>query len=152
MTQDLILDRGARWLTKAGLRPTRQRLCLAALLVGDGHDRHVTAEGLHAAAEAKGEPVSLATVYKSVHTFVELGLLREVSPLHDSQRLDANLEPHHHLVCTQCKAVVDIPADALSPVEVRGHLPRKFRPKQFRVEVLGVCADCAAQASNPGKS
>jgi Fur family iron response transcriptional regulator len=39
------LERGRNWLEKGALRPTRQRLTLASLLVGDGQDRHVTAEG-----------------------------------------------------------------------------------------------------------
>jgi Fur family iron response transcriptional regulator len=39
---------GTDWLASGGLRPTRQRVALAALLVGDGNDRHVTAESLYA--------------------------------------------------------------------------------------------------------
>ena len=48
-------DRSIAWLSKGGLRPTRQRLALAGLLVGDGMNRHVTAEGLFAAAETAGD-------------------------------------------------------------------------------------------------
>ena len=43
-------DRGTAWLSDAGLRPTRQRVALAALLVGDGQHRHVTAESLFSAS------------------------------------------------------------------------------------------------------
>ncbi|MFW5880977.1 MAG: transcriptional repressor, partial [Roseicyclus sp.] len=49
------LERGRNWLKRGDLRPTRQRLTLAALLVGDGQDRHVTAETLYAASCATGE-------------------------------------------------------------------------------------------------
>jgi Fur family iron response transcriptional regulator len=66
-------ERGRDWLGRAGLRPTRQRLSLAALLVGDGADRHVTAESLFAAAEGVGEPVSLATVYNTLRAFLRCG-------------------------------------------------------------------------------
>ena len=69
--------RAAAWLASAGLRPTRQRLVLAELLVGDGLNRHVTAEGLHAASEA----VSLATVYNTLRAFCEAGLMIEVRPI-----------------------------------------------------------------------
>ena len=48
--------RAAAWLTGAGLRPTRQRLALAELLVGDGRNRHVTAESLHEAARQPRRP------------------------------------------------------------------------------------------------
>ncbi|MGB3147744.1 MAG: transcriptional repressor, partial [Paracoccaceae bacterium] len=44
-------ERGINWLKGAGLRPTRQRVALASLLVGDGCDRHVTAESLFGAAQ-----------------------------------------------------------------------------------------------------
>ena len=53
----------SEWLAKAGLRPTRQRMTLAHLLVGDGQHRHVTAESLFDAAKGQGDAVSLATVY-----------------------------------------------------------------------------------------
>ena len=43
------------WLVNAGLRPTRQRVALAELLVGDGRHRHVTAESLFESAKANGE-------------------------------------------------------------------------------------------------
>ncbi len=70
-------DRGARWLAGAGLRPTRQRVALATLLVGDGQNRHITAESLFAAAAAAGEKVSLATVYNTLRAFCEGGLVQE---------------------------------------------------------------------------
>ena len=72
-------ERGSAWLKDAGLRPTRQRVALAALLVGDGRDRHVTAESLHAASQAAGEAVSLATVYNTLGAFCQAGLMQEVT-------------------------------------------------------------------------
>ena len=58
----------AEKLRLAGLRPTRQRMALAELLFGGG-DRHVSAESLHREAEAARIPVSLATVYNTLHQF-----------------------------------------------------------------------------------
>ena len=52
--------------------------------------------------------ISLATVYKNLKTFVQAGLLREVSPHHGSWRVDAKLDPHHHLVCTHCHSITDL--------------------------------------------
>ena len=78
------------------LRPTRQRLALANLLVGDGRNRHVTAESLHAAAQASGEPVSLATVYNTLRSFCDAGLMQEVtvdgSKSYFDTRMDDQLE------------------------------------------------------------
>ena len=64
-TTDEHMKRGTDWLSKGGLRPTRQRVALACLLVGDGEHRHVTAESLYSDARDSGESVSLATVYNT---------------------------------------------------------------------------------------
>ena len=69
----------SEWLAKAGLRPTRQRMTLAHLLVGDGQHRHVTAESLFEAAARTSEKVSLATVYNTLRAFCDAGLLREIT-------------------------------------------------------------------------
>ena len=68
-------DRMAAQLRDAGLRPTRQRVELGCILFAKGH-RHISAEDLHAEAEAAGVRVSLATIYNTLHQFTEAGLLR----------------------------------------------------------------------------
>lgn len=108
-----MTERGAHWLTKAGLRPTRQRLCLAELLVGDGRDRHVTAESLHAAAEAKGEPVSLATVYNTLKTFCDVGLINEISVDGSRSYFDTRLDDHPHFFWEDEGILTDAPAEEL---------------------------------------
>src|ERR1700722_2837022 len=64
-------------LRRVGLRPTRQRVELASLLL-TGSDRHVTAESLHDEVNGAGMKVSLATVYNTLHQFTAAGLLRQV--------------------------------------------------------------------------
>ncbi len=82
-------------LRKAGLRPTRQRLALGALLF-EGGDRHVTAELLHAEAVAVGHHVSLATVYNTLHQFKRAGLLRELAINGSKAYFDTNTSNHNH--------------------------------------------------------
>ena len=113
MAKESIGERGALWLTRAGLRPTRQRLCLAELLVGDGRDRHVTAESLHAAAEAKGEPVSLATVYNTLKTFCDAGLINEISVDGSRSYFDTRLDDHPHFFWEDEGVLIDAPAEEL---------------------------------------
>ena len=96
-------------LRAAGLRPTRQRLVLARLLLGNG-DRHVTAEQLHAEAAAAGMPVSVATVYNALHQFTEAGLLREVVVEPGRSYFDTNTADHHHFFCGMNGMLQDIPA------------------------------------------
>ncbi|MDW4550812.1 Fur family transcriptional regulator [Defluviimonas sp. D31] len=111
--ETLAAKRGTRWLARAGLRPTRQRLSLATLLVGDGKDRHVTAESLHAAASAAGEPVSLATVYNTLRAFCEAGLINEISVDGSRSYFDTRLDDHPHFFWEEEGRLVDAPAEDL---------------------------------------
>lgn len=97
-------------LRDAGLRPTQQRLSLAKLLFRQGN-RHVSAEILHEEAIRARVPVSLATVYNTLHQFRQSGLLREVAV--DGQRtyFDTNLNEHHHFFVEGEDKVLDIPED-----------------------------------------
>ena len=99
-------------LRRAGLRPTRQRLALGRLLFENGH-RHVTAEHLHAEAQAAGIHVSLATVYNTLHQFTTAGLLRQI--LVDAERsyFDTNTHEHHHFFIETTSELRDIPADRI---------------------------------------
>jgi Fur family iron response transcriptional regulator len=107
------MDRGTRWLSEAGLRPTRQRLSLAALLVGDGKNRHVTAESLFDASRRSGERVSLATVYNTLRAFCEAGLMREVTVDGSKSYFDTRMDDHPHFYWEDTATLTDAPADQL---------------------------------------
>ncbi len=102
-----VSDTRMEQLRAAGLRPTRQRLALSELLFGKG-DRHVTAEMLHAEAVQNGIPVSLATVYNTIHQFVEAGLLREVAIEGSKTYFDTNTSDHFHFFFEKDGVLVDI--------------------------------------------
>jgi Fur family iron response transcriptional regulator len=99
-------------LRGAGLRPTRQRAALAELL-GSGH-RHVSAESLHLEAQKAGVPVSLATVYNTLHQFTEAGLLREVVIGSGRSYFDTNTGDHQHFYCEDSGALIDIDGNAIA--------------------------------------
>jgi Fur family iron response transcriptional regulator len=106
-------DYATQWLGRADLRPTRQRLALAELLVGDGQHRHVTAESLFEAAKANGAPVSLATVYNTLRAFCEAGLLQEVTVDGSKSYFDTNTHDHPHFFWEDDARLTDAPADQL---------------------------------------
>lgn len=110
---DTQTDLGAAWLSGAGLRPTRQRLALATLLVGDGQDRHVTAESLFDAASTSGEKVSLATVYNTLRAFCDAGLMREITVDGAKSYFDTNMTDHPHFYWEDSAKLTDAPADDL---------------------------------------
>lgn len=105
--------RAADWLSRADLRPTRQRLSLAALLVGDGHNRHVTAESLFLAAKESGDSVSLATVYNTLRAFCDAGLVNEITVDATRSYFDTCVEDHPHYFWEDTQELTDAPADAI---------------------------------------
>ena len=104
---------GASWLAKAGLRPTRQRVALATLLIGDGQHRRVTAESLFDAAKDQGEAVSLATVYNTLRAFCEAGLMQEVTVDGSKSYFDTNTHDHPHFFWEDEAKLTDAPSDQL---------------------------------------
>ncbi|HLO23366.1 MAG TPA: Fur family transcriptional regulator [Methyloceanibacter sp.] len=102
----------AKLLRGAGLRPTRQRVALASMLFA-GCDRHVTAETLHEEAQARRVPVSLATVYNTLHQFTEAGLLREVAVEGAKTYFDTNTSNHYHFFCEHSGKLLDIETGAI---------------------------------------
>lgn len=103
----------ATWLASAGLRPTRQRLALAQLLIGDGQHRHVTAESLYEASRDSDERVSLATVYNTLRVFSEAGLLREITVNGARSYFDTNVTNHPHFFWEDTEELMDAPDEDL---------------------------------------
>lgn len=119
-------------LRMAGLRPTRQRLSLAAILFGSG-DRHVSAEVLHQEAVAARIDVSLATVYNTLNQFKAAGLLREVACEGDRSFFDTNTSNHFHYYLEESESLVDI---GTTDLEVRGLPPLPPGTEVDRIDII----------------
>ncbi len=106
-------QRAGDWLARGGLRPTRQRIALARLLVGDGQNRHVTAESLFALTGGVGEKVSLATVYNTLRAFCDAGLMNEIVVDGSRSYFDTRIDDHPHFYWEASQALTDAPADQI---------------------------------------
>jgi Fur family transcriptional regulator, iron response regulator len=126
----------------AGLRPTRQRVLLAELLFG-GPDRHVSAEVLHAEATAKGEQVSLATVYNTLHQFRAAGLVRELAIDAARAYFDTNTSNHNHFFVEADGVLLDIPGDGITV----GGLPKP--PTGMKISHIDVVVRLVPDDSTP---
>lgn len=113
-------QRSADWLAKAGLRPTRQRMVLAQLLIGDGKHRHVTAESLHSAACAGPDGVSLATVYNTLKAFEEAGLIREIMLDGSRSYFDTRTDDHPHFYWEEDGVLTDAPSEEMDIASLPG--------------------------------
>ena len=125
----------------AGLALTHQREAIyRAVLESEGHP---SPEQIYKRVKRQIPAISLATVYKNIHTFLETGLLREVTPHHGTLLLESNPEEHHHLVCVRCKAILDLEPGAIEPVQFRRKPPAGYRILRRQVEILALCPGCA---------
>jgi Fur family iron response transcriptional regulator len=104
-----LVENAEEKVRHVGLRPTRQRIALARLLFARG-DRHLSAEDLHEEAEAAGVPVSLATVYNTLHQFTDAGLLRSLAVEGSKTYFDTNTSDHYHFFIEDENRLVDIDA------------------------------------------
>ncbi len=135
------LDDFRRRCKERGLAFTFQRQVIYEAVV-DSHG-HPTPELIYEQVRQRIPSISLGTIYKNVKTFLDSGVLKEVTLHHGSLRLESNMTPHHHLVCSSCKSIFDIEESAVEPVQLpKTKLPVGFSIKQCRVEFVGLCKSC----------
>lgn len=132
------------------LAVTHQRLVIYRELM-QMHN-HPSPEQVYDRVKPELPSISLATVYKTLHTFVEAGLIRAVSPHHGSMRMEPNEHRHPHFLCLQCRTITDLADHELDLAALRAAVPADFRIEHISAEVQGICRDCqvknAAQPPN----
>jgi Fe2+ or Zn2+ uptake regulation protein len=129
---DLFRDRG--------LRVTPQRQAIFGLLQGDA--THPTVEALYDRARSDMPTISLKTVYQTVHDLEALGELHVIDLGTGSLRVDPNVEDdHHHLVCTACGRVRDLPVE-FDGLRIPARYRRDFTVDHIEVIFRGRCESC----------
>ena len=140
-TREQALEDFRRRCKEQGLAFTFQRQAIFEAVAGS-HE-HPTPESIFEQVRQRIPSISLGTVYKNIKTFMDSGVLREVTLHHGTLRLESNMAPHHHVVCSSCKAIFDIEETAVEPVRLPlSGLPAGFAIKQCRVEFVGLCKAC----------
>ena len=137
-------------LRAASLRVTRPRL---AVLAAVHQHPHADTESIIAAVRETVPDVSHQTVYDSLRTLHEVGLVRRIQPAGTLARYEARVgDNHHHLVCRQCNAIVDVDC-------ARGEVPcldpdddHGFHVDEAEVIYWGLCPSCAASSAPPDSS
>jgi Fe2+ or Zn2+ uptake regulation protein len=124
-----------------GYRVTPQRQAIFGLL----HDNaaHPTVESLFDRARKQMPTISLKTVYQTVHDLSALGEVQLLDLGTGSLRVDPNVEDdHHHLVCTSCGRVRDLPLE-FAGLHVPSRYRRGFTVDDVQVIVRGRCEKCS---------
>jgi len=126
-----------------GIKVTPQRLEIFLEVVRSNN--HPTAEDVFELVRKKLPTISLDTVYRTLSTLAECGLVAKVYIIQDRTRFDPNVAHHHHLVCVQCKAIADFQWPELDEVPLPPCVETWGRADAKHLQVLGVCAKCLGQ-------
>ena len=94
-------------LRSAGLRPTKQRMIIANILL-DGSNKHFTSENLQDEINLSGNTISIATVYNCLKKFKNVGLINQVESVNDTAIFDTNMDFHHHFLDEETGELTDI--------------------------------------------
>ena len=133
-----------------GLKSTPQRTAIYQALVAS--TTHPTAEDLFAQVSPAYPMLSLNTVYYTLSSLRTAGLVQEVNIGHTRARFDANLSPHHHVICQKCEAILDVKDPRLNHLAPPSGLPEDFEITNYQVAFRGYCGTCRQTRSSKTNS
>lgn len=137
-----VVERFVGYLREHNLPVTAQRLAIADVLLTS--ERHLSAEEVAQEVSARGRAVGTATVYRTIDTLLESGLVVERDFGEGFRRFEpARDVPHHeHLVCGQCGRVEEFRDERLERMTTIVAESRGFMRQRHRLVIHGVCKDC----------
>jgi Fur family peroxide stress response transcriptional regulator len=124
-----------------GMKVTHQRMEIFHELAAS--TAHPDAETVFQAVSRRVPSISRDTVYRTLSILEAEGLVRKVEPLFESARYDANLDRHHHFVCTVCGMVSDFYSEVLDGLPIPKSLESVGMIDFAQVQVRGTCSACA---------
>jgi len=125
---------------RQGLKVTHQRMEIFRELAASAE--HPDAETVYQRVSERVPSISRDTVYRTLATLETEGLVRKVEPLFDRARYDANLDHHHHFVCTECGLVRDFYSQALDDLPIPRSVEALGEIACAQVQVRGTCSAC----------
>jgi len=128
-------------LSEKGYRLTPQRMMILAAI--EDSDDHISAEEIYVQVVAKYSHVNISTVYRTLELLKRLGLVTETDFGGGRVRYHpADKGHHHHLVCTECGAIIDLDESVLSSLKDTLLREYKFSADLRHLAILGRCANC----------
>ncbi len=128
---------------RKGFKRTPQRLAIMAYL--DGNTSHPSAEEVYKAVTKKYRSMSFATVYNTLNTLEQTGVIQGLTIDPARRRYDPNVHPHHHLFCQGCRSVADVHESV--DVEVPQALAERYAITGSHVQFYGYCSACRKKVS-----
>jgi len=123
-----------------GLKTTPQRTAIYKALAET--TSHPTADDLYRQVSKAYPMISQNTVYYTLAVLRDAGLVQEVNFWHDRARFDANISPHHHLICLTCRSISDLSDNGLNQLSSPAGIPSDFQVIGHQVDFRGFCGAC----------
>ena len=143
MTNEMIQERVAEFIERSkdlGIKVTPQRIAIYRELAST--DQHPSTETIYKKIKDYYPNISLTTVYRTLETFEKLGLIAVVNVLYNAARYDANLTPHLHIVCTDCKKVEDVYDESLNNLDISNKTLGDYKVEGYSLLLSGQCNNC----------
>ncbi|WDC84137.1 Fur family transcriptional regulator [Caloramator sp. mosi_1] len=134
------MDNLATLFKEKNLKLTPQRYAIYKFLKST--KSHPSAEMIYEALRPDFPTMSLATVYKTVKTLIELGLVQELNVGEDNFRFDANVANHPHIVCTKCGRVDDIEDAVFEHLNSEVENYTNYKVNTHKLYFYGICPKC----------
>jgi len=129
-------------LSELGYRLTPQRMMILSAI--ENSDEHISAEEIYAQVVAKYSNVNISTVYRTLELLKRLGLVTETDLGEGRVRYHpADKGHHHHLVCKECGAIIDLDESVMAPVKDTLLREYKFIADLEHLAILGRCVNCS---------
>jgi Fur family peroxide stress response transcriptional regulator len=129
-------------LKKRNLKVTPQRVAVLEAL--NSLNEHPTADKIKEYVIKNHPNIAVGTIYKTLETFVEKGLVKKVKTEEDVMRYDAILDKHHHLYCEDTERIEDFFDDELNNL-LEKYFKKKnipnFRVKDIKLQIIGTFND-----------
>jgi Fur family peroxide stress response transcriptional regulator len=127
-----------------GHKITPQRMAIVGILAKS--EGHPTAEDIHDQIKTDFPTMSLATVYRNIVLIKSLGEVLELGFPDGSNRYDGNKPyPHPHVICIECKKIVDPDLDSLDDMKREVAVATSFTILNHRLDFFGICSNCMAE-------
>ena len=131
----------ATLLTEKGYRMTPQRMMILDAI--EDSDQHISAEEIHAQVVARYPNVNISTVYRTLELLKKLALVTETDLGGGRFRYHpADKGHHHHLVCQECGATIDLDESELFPLKESLLRQHKFIADLHHLAIMGRCVKC----------
>ncbi len=147
--QKIITEAGEKLKAIDSRLTARRELTLKALLANRG--KHLSAEEVYNLVKRQAADVGLATVYRALELFQEVGLIHAIDFGDGRKRYDFGMEDggdqhhHHHLICIKCGKIIEFNEDLLDEIESRVNQKYNFTITNHQLKIFGICSQCTGK-------